>query len=67
MAQVSSKAHTSRQRVLGIRTDENVQFVFIDTPGLVLNRPRSIVQRTMQGETQQAGCEADVLVLVLDA
>ena len=28
------KAQTTRNRILGIRTDQNTQFVFIDTPGI---------------------------------
>ena len=32
---VSAKVHTTRQKTLGVFTQENVQVVFFDTPGLI--------------------------------
>ena len=34
VAIVTSKAQTTRNRIQGIYTDENVQMIFIDTPGI---------------------------------
>ena len=31
---IAHKAQTTRNRILGIRTDQNTQIVFIDTPGI---------------------------------
>lgn len=29
----SRKAQTTRHRIMGIQTDEDIQFIYIDTPG----------------------------------
>jgi len=62
---VTAKAQTTWQRVTGIRTTENVQAVFLDTPGLLV--PRDLVQRGMLEEALEATRDADVLVVLLDA
>ncbi|RYH12458.1 hypothetical protein EON65_38290 [archaeon] len=32
---VSNKPQTTRQRIKGIHTDDNVQIVYLDTPGMI--------------------------------
>lgn len=62
---VSTKAQTTRQRLLGIYTDETYQAVFVDTPGLL--EPRYSLHEAMQAEAERARGDADVLLYVADA
>lgn len=58
------KAQTTWQRVTGIRTEESVQMIILDTPGLVSSR--RLFHRSMTSETGKAVAEADVVIGVLD-
>ncbi len=62
---VTPRAQTTRERVLGIYTDERAQLVFVDTPGLL--EPRYLLQRAMLEEALTAVREADLVLLLLDA
>ena len=61
---VTSKAQTTRQRLLGIYSDDRHQAVFVDTPGLL--RPRYALHESMQAEAERARTDADVLLYVVD-
>ena len=61
---VTAKAQTTRQRLLGIYSDERHQAVFVDTPGLL--EPRYALHDSMQAEAERARTDADVLVYVVD-
>ena len=45
---VTAKAQTTWQRVTGLRTSDNVQAVFLDTPGLLM--ARDLLQKGMLEE-----------------
>lgn len=62
---VTPKAQTTRQRLLGIYTDDTHQAVFVDTPGLL--EPRYLLHEAMQAEAERALVGADLLVYVSDA
>jgi GTP-binding protein Era len=62
---VTPLAQTTRQRVLGIDSREQVQIVFVDTPGLV--DPRYLLHRAMLHEALQVIEDADVVLLLIDA
>jgi len=62
---VTPKAQTTRQRLLGIYTDDSHQAVFVDTPGLL--EPRYLMQERMREDAEGAMADADVLVYVVDA
>ncbi|HEX9108158.1 MAG TPA: GTPase Era [Longimicrobiales bacterium] len=62
---VTPRAQTTRERVLGIYTDERAQLVFVDTPGLL--EPKYLLQRAMLAEALTAVREADLVLLLLDA
>lgn len=62
---VTPRAQTTRERVLGIYTDEAVQIIFVDTPGLL--EPRYLLQKSMREAALAAVDDADVVLLLLDA
>jgi GTP-binding protein Era len=61
---VTRKPQTTRQRLLGIYSDERHQAVFVDTPGLL--EPRYALHESMRAEAERARTDADVLVYVVD-
>lgn len=62
----ADKPQTTRHRILGVRTEADVQFVFVDTPGYQ-TRHKSQLNSAMNRTVQQALAEVDVVVLVLEA
>src|SRR3954466_6334498 len=54
---VSAKPQSTRDRIVGIVTDETTQMVVFDTPGLL--NPRYALQRAMRGAALQALEDAD--------
>jgi GTPase len=61
---VSSKPQTTRNRIMGIHSTENDQFVFIDTPGI--HRPQGKLHRVMVKNAQDVIPEVDVICWVVD-
>jgi GTPase len=64
LAIVSPKPQSTRDRVVGILTDDASQVVFFDTPGLL--EPRYALHRTMQHAAQKAIADADLIVHLVD-
>lgn len=62
---VTPKPQTTRNRIFGIYTKDNVQIVFVDTPGIL--NPRYKLQQFMNREIETSFIEADVIMLVIDA
>lgn len=60
----SPKPQSTRVRVVGIDTTEEVQMVILDTPGLL--NPRYALQHAMRASSLQALADADVIVYVTD-
>ncbi|MBK7421598.1 MAG: GTPase Era [Propionivibrio sp.] len=63
---VSRKAQTTRHRIMGILTQPDAQYVFVDTPGFQ-TRHTNALNRAMNRGVTQALAEVDVVVLVVDA
>ena len=61
---VSEKPQTTRHKILGIFTRENVQFVFLDTPGLLI--PKYLLQEAMMNSARAAVHDADAVLLMID-
>ncbi len=62
----SKKAQTTRHRINGILTDEQSQFIFVDTPGFqmqYMNRLNSVMNRTVT----KSMYGVDVVVFVIEA
>ena len=65
VAIVSAKPQTTRNRILGIYTREEEQFVFLDTPGI--HKPKNRLGEYMVGAANSSMHDADAVVLVVDA
>ena len=61
----SRKAQTTRHRILGVRTDEHAQYVFLDTPGFQ-TKHRSGLNKAMNRAVTDALASADVALVVVD-
>ena len=61
---VTSKAQTTRHRILGIVNDENYQIVFSDTPGVVNAAYK--LHETMMEYVNSSLQDADVLLFITD-
>lgn len=61
---ITSKAQTTRHRIMGIVNTEDMQIVYSDTPGVL--RPNYKLQESMLNFSESALSDADVLVYVTD-
>jgi GTP-binding protein Era len=61
---VTAKPQTTRKNVLGIRTDEDSQIVFLDTAGLLA--PKYLLHKRMMREALEATADADLIAVVFD-
>jgi len=62
----SRKPQTTRDRVLGVRTDADAQYIFVDTPGFQ-RRHRSALNTRMNEQVTGALHDVDAIVLVIEA
>lgn len=65
VAIVSSKPQTTRNRIIGIHTIEDKQYVFLDTPGIF--KPRNSLGDYMVKTANATMNDADAVILVIDA
>ena len=61
---ITSKAQTTRHRIMGIVNGEDYQIVFSDTPGVL--KPKFRLQQSMMEYSTGALIDADVLLYVTD-
>lgn len=61
---ITSKAQTTRHRILGIVNGEDFQIVYSDTPGIL--KPNYRLQESMLNFSRSALVDADVLLYVTD-
>ena len=64
IAIVSNKPQTTRNRICGIVTREDTQFVFVDTPGF--HKPRTKLGDYMVGVTKESISDVDMTILVVE-
>ncbi|MCI8649541.1 MAG: GTPase Era [Anaerotruncus sp.] len=64
VAIVSNKPQTTRTRITGVLTQEDMQLVFIDTPGL--HKPRTKLSEYMVKQIDDSVADVDVAVLVVE-
>ncbi len=61
---VNKKPQTTRDRILGILSEENLQVIFLDTPGVL--DPKYGLHKSMMKNVQRALRDADLNLLVID-
>jgi len=61
---ISSKAQTTRHRIMGIINDEDFQVVFSDTPGML--KPKYELHKSMMSFVNMSLEDADVILFVTD-
>ncbi len=64
IAIVSDKPQTTRNRILGVRTSEDMQMIFVDTPGI--HRPGYLLNQRMMEEVYDSIRGVDLLIQVVD-
>ena len=64
IAAVSSKPQTTRTRISGIVTEENTQYVFMDTPGV--HRSRNKLGEHMNKTVKDSIADVDLILMVSD-
>lgn len=62
----SRKPQTTRNRVLGIKTEAGVQAIYVDTPGIHRLEPKAI-NRYMNRAATSAVSDVDVILFVIEA
>ena len=65
LAITSPKPQSTRDRIVGIRSEGDVQMVILDTPGLL--EPRYALQTAMRAIALEALRDADVVIHLVDA
>ena len=61
---ITSKAQTTRHRIMGIVNGEDYQIVYSDTPGIL--KPSYSLQQSMMEYVDTAISDADVILYVTD-
>ncbi len=61
---ITSKAQTTRHRILGIVNSDNFQVIFSDTPGII--KPAYELQESMMDFVKSAFEDADVLIYMVE-
>ncbi len=64
IAIVSNKPQTTRNRICGIVTKEDVQYVFVDTPGF--HKPRTKLGNYMVNVTRESIADVDLTILLVE-
>lgn len=65
VAIVSNKAQTTRNKVVGVLTEDDYQIVFLDTPGIYV--PKTRLGEFMVRSAKEAARDVDATLIVLDA
>ena len=65
LAIVTYKPQTTRNKILGIRTEKEAQMIFLDTPGI--HKPKSKLTKKMTQRAMETVKEADLVLFMVDA
>jgi len=58
------KPQTTRHQILGIHSEENLQIIFLDTPGVI--NPKYELQKAMMRFVDRAQKDADLILFIVD-
>jgi GTPase len=61
---VSRKAQTTRRKITGIYNNDNVQIVFLDTPGII--KPSYLLHEKMNANIMAGINESDIILIIFD-
>jgi GTP-binding protein Era len=61
----SRKPQTTRHTLLGIKTEDNIQIIYVDTPGIHTNQDKAI-NRVMNRSASSVIADVDVVIFMLD-
>lgn len=61
----SRKPQTTRHRITGIKTEDNIQFVYVDTPGLHKDQKKAL-NRAMNATVAEVLKDVDVVLFVVE-
>ena len=61
---ITSKAQTTRHRIMGIISGEDFQIIYSDTPGMI--KPSYELQANMMRSVNSSLVDADIVLLVSD-
>jgi GTP-binding protein Era len=64
IAIVTPKPQTTRRRLMGIKTTETSQLIFVDTPGI--HQARGLMSERMVAQAKQGIADADVVLWLVD-
>ncbi|HXH55493.1 MAG TPA: GTPase Era [Gammaproteobacteria bacterium] len=62
----SRKPQTTRHRLLGVKTVENAQAIYVDTPGMHIEEAH-LLNKFMNKEARRALVDVDVIIFVVDS
>lgn len=62
---VTPKPQTTRNRITGIYSKDNIQIIFTDTPGIL--EPKYMLQQFMKKEIESGVKDSDIILLIADA
>lgn len=62
----SNKPQTTRQQIYAIKTDENTQYIFIDTPG-IHDDQKNLLHRRMNKAAKSCLNDVDCILIVVEA
>lgn len=65
IAIISDKPNTTRNRVLGVKTLESAQLIFLDTPGI--HEPKKELNKYMVAQALKAAADSDLVCLMIQA
>lgn len=58
------KPQTTRHQIIGIHSEEDLQMIFLDTPGVI--NPRYELQKAMMKTVDRARTDADIILFIVD-